>query len=198
MDHHFTDESNFPAVGKGSYYQLSQQYAMSIVSANGAVHYHLKDFLEYYKTFKDTKKQYYHEKGKGNTGITEYTIDKADLEAKLDAFVEAKKEEFRAAHPDEDFNVQESRQITLQPQCAMVIMDQSTGAVIAQYGGRGEKVGNRVLNRASGTYRQAGSTFKVVASFLPALDACRCTLATVFDDSYYEYPGTHTTVDNWY
>ena len=200
MDSYFTDEANFPAVGKGSYYQLSERYALSLVSKSGiAAHYHLKDFLDYYKDYKDTKKIYYHEKGKGTTGISSYTLDRDDLEAKLDDFIEAMKQAFRIAHPGEEFNVQESRQISLQPQCAMVIMNPATGEVVAQYGGRGEKVGNRVLDRASGTYRQAGSTFKVVASFLPALDSAGCTLATVFDDSYYVYPGTvNTTVDNWY
>lgn len=200
MDSYFTNEANFPAVGKGSYYQLSERYALSLVSTSGiAAHYHLKDFINYFKDYKDTRKIYYHEKGKGNTGISSYTLDKDDLEDKLDEFIEAMKQAFRTAHPGEEFNVQESRSISLQPQCAMVIINPATGEVVAQYGGRGEKVGNRVLDRASGTYRQAGSTFKVVASFLPALDAAGFTLASTFDDSYYIYPGTvNTTVDNWY
>lgn len=199
MDEAFTNEANFPAVGKGSYYQLSDGYALSLVSKTGtAQHYHLKDFLEYYRTFSDSKKLYYHEKGKGTMGISAYTVNKDDLVDKLDKFVEAMQEKFRTEHPGEDFNTQESREITLQPQCAMVIMDQHTGEVLAQYGGRGEKVGNRVLNRASGTYRQAGSTFKVLASFMPAIDACGCTLATVFDDVYYVYPGSTKQVINWY
>ncbi len=201
MDAAFTDEANFPAIGKGSYYQLSDRYALSLVSKsnnNTAQHYHLNDFLEYFRTFNDSNKLYYHEKGRGSLGISAYTINKDDLEDKLDRFVEAMKEEFRTAHPGEEFSVQESREITLQPQCAMVIMDPHTGEVLAQYGGRGEKVGNRVLNRASGTYRQAGSTFKVLASFMPAIDACGCTLATVFDDVYYTYPGSSKQVINWY
>lgn len=199
MDEAFTNEANFPAIGKGSYYQLSDRYALSLVSLSGtAVHYHLNDFLDYYKSFNDTQKLYYHEKGKGTKGITAYTVNKEDLVDKLDKFVEAMQEEFRTTYPGEEFRTQESREITLQPQCAMVIMDQHTGAVVAQYGGRGEKVGNRVLNRASGTYRQAGSTFKVLASFMPAIDACGCTLATVFDDVYYVYPGSSKQVINWY
>ncbi len=61
------------------------------------------------------------------------------------------------------------------------------------------------MNRASGTYRQAGSTFKVLASFLPAIDSCGFTLASPFDDSFYYYPGQDklddkdkATVTNWY
>lgn len=199
MDSYFIDESNFPAIGKGSYYQLAERYALSLVGLSGAAsHYHLKDFINYYASFQDTKGIYYHENKNRRVGISEYTLDRDDLEAKLDDFVEAKKKEFRSAHPGEEFSVQESREITLQPQCAMVIMDQKTGEVLAQYGGRGVKVGNRVLDRATGAYRQAGSTFKVLASFLPALDAAGFTLASTFDDSYYTYPGSTKAVNNWY
>ena len=44
--------------------------------------------------------------------------------------------------------------ITMQPQVAMTIMDQSTGEVQAIVGGRGNKAGNRTWNRAT---RPAGS-----------------------------------------
>ena len=202
MDGYFTDEKNFPAIGKaGSYYQISTQYALSLVGMSGTIaqHYHLKDFAEYYDKHKDSNKLSYHRADTAaKTLLGIYTTDRDYLEAKLDEFVEAKKKEFRAAHPTEEFTTQENRSITLGPQCAMVIMDPSTGAVIAQYGGRGEKVGNRVLNRASGTFRQAGSTFKVLASFLPAIDSQNYTLATTFDDSYYTYPGSSKQVVNWY
>lgn len=201
MDGYFTDESNFPAVGKaGSYYQLSTQYALSIVGKSGiAQHYHLKDFVEYNNAHKDSNKLNYHTSSTTKAVLGIYTTDKDYLELKLDEFVEAKKKDFRSAHPDEEIaSVQENRAISLGPQCAMVIMKPDTGEVIAQYGGRGEKVGNRVLNRASGTFRQAGSTFKVLASFMPGIDAAGMTLATTFDDSYYTYPGSGKAVINWY
>ncbi len=204
MDKYYQDEEHFPAVGKGSYYELSESYALSIVATDGtSCHYHLKDLLEYYADYKDAGKLYYHEKG--SAGINKYTLDKDDLNQKIDAFIEAMKKKFEKDYPGKEYRIQESRSISLQPQSAMVIMDPSTGDVVAQYGGRGKKVGNRVLNRASGTYRQAGSTFKVLASFLPALDTCGFTLASTFDDSYYEYPDQENidekdraTVTNWY
>ncbi len=197
MDKYFTDEANFPAIGKGSYYELSKNYALSLVGTDGtSVHYHLNDLLSYYENYKDSGKLYYHESG--NKGIGVYTLNKADLEAKINAFVAAKQQEFAAAHPGVVYTTQESRVITLQPQTAMVIMDPSNGNVIAQYGGRGVKTGKRVLNRASGIYRQAGSTFKVLAAFLPAIDTCGYTLASPFDDSYYEYPDSGKKVTNWY
>ena len=69
-----------------------------------------------------------------------------------------------------------------QPQAAMVIMDQATGQVKAIAGGRGAKVTNRGLNRATQSYRQPGSVFKILASFAPAIDMQLITPATVIDD----------------
>ena len=208
MDRYFIDESYFPnLIGKsetgagkpGSYYELSKNYALSIVGKDNATksHYHLKDLLNFYKDYKDTGKIFYHENNT-NVGISVYTTNIEALYTLIDEFVEAMKSDFELSHPQLSYTVQETRDYTLQPQCAMVIMDQKTGDVIAQYGGRGVKKGNRVLNRASDAYRQAGSTFKVLASFLPALDAGGFTLASVFDDSYYQYPGRSEIVHNWY
>jgi penicillin-binding protein 1A len=73
--------------------------------------------------------------------------------------------------------------ITMQPQIAMTIIDQSTGQVKAIVGGRGEKAGNRTWNRATKTCRQPGSTFKIIAAYAPALDAGGKTLASVQDDA---------------
>ena len=88
--------------------------------------------------------------------------------------------------------------LTLQPQISFVFMDQSTVKVKALVGGRGEKVANRTLNRATSSVRQPGSTFKVLSTYLPALDATNMTLASVQDDAEYYYPGTGKRVKNWY
>lgn len=77
----------------------------------------------------------------------------------------------------------ESIVITLQPQVAMTVIDQSTGEVKALVGGRGDKVGNRTWNRATDTSRQPGSTFKIIGCYAPALDAGGKTLASVQDDA---------------
>ena len=68
------------------------------------------------------------------------------------------------------------------PQCAMVIMDQHTGEVKALYGGRGEKEGNLVLNRATRTTRSPGSSIKPVSVYAPALEMGLITPASVLDD----------------
>ena len=81
----------------------------------------------------------------------------------------------------------ESVIFTLQPQSAVTIIDQSTGEVKAIVGGRGDKAGSRTLNRATGTTRQPGSTFKILAAYAPALDTAGMTLATVQDDAPYSY-----------
>ena len=81
----------------------------------------------------------------------------------------------------------ESVTYTLQPQTSMVIMDQHTGEVKAIVGGRGKKNASLTLNRATDTYRQPGSTFKVLSTYAPALDTGKFTLASVQDDAHYEY-----------
>ena len=84
-----------------------------------------------------------------------------------------------------------------QPQASFVLMEQSTGKVRAIVGGRGEKTANRTLNRASSSKRQPGSTFKVLSTYLPALDTSGFTLANVMDDAPYKYPGTNKRVKDW-
>ena len=76
---------------------------------------------------------------------------------------------------------------TLQPQAAMTVIDQKTGAVVAIAGGRGDKAASKTLNRATGITRQPGSTFKIIAAFAPALDAGGMTLASVQDDAPMTY-----------
>ena len=91
----------------------------------------------------------------------------------------------------EDFDV------VIQPQTSFTIMNQENGQVLAISGGRGDKTENRSLNRATDSTRQPGSTFKVLAAFLPALDACGMGLGTVYVDEPYTY-SNGVTVNNWY
>ena len=50
-------------------------------------------------------------------------------------------------------------------------------------GGRGQKTASRTLNRATDTYRQPGSTYKVLSTYAPGIDSAGLTLATVFNDA---------------
>lgn len=98
---------------------------------------------------------------------------------------------------DDEDNYEESISMTAQPQAAFVIEDQSTGYVAALVGGRGTKEGRRTLNRATSAMRSPGSTFKVLASFAPALDSAGKTLATVYNDAPFNYEDGKP-VSNWY
>ncbi|MDR2904113.1 MAG: transglycosylase domain-containing protein [Clostridiales bacterium] len=112
-----------------------------------------------------------------------------------EAFKEEKKNEWLS---QSDEVLGEAFYTVPQPQVAMVIMDQYTGHVKAIAGGRGTKMANRGLNRATQSERQPGSVFKIVASFAPALDMGLITPATVIDDSPVEYPEFHYTPHNWW
>ena len=82
----------------------------------------------------------------------------------------------------------ESFQTTIQPQIS----------IEALVGGRGNKTSDLSLNRATGTTRQPGSTFKILSAFLPALDKNHMTLATVYEDAPYNYIDTNRPVRNYY
>ncbi len=94
--------------------------------------------------------------------------------------------------------ISETINLVIQPQVSFVLMDQKTGAIKALCGGRGEKTASRTLNRATSSVRQPGSTFKILSTYLPALDTAGKTLASVQNDAPYFYPGTKKPVKNWY
>ncbi|MCR5204765.1 MAG: transglycosylase domain-containing protein [Lachnospiraceae bacterium] len=196
LDRYYQDESNFPAFGfdssHGSCYELSE-YKLSVMHSDGKeTHYQKSDFLNYFSDYDDKKGIYYHENGI-RRGINELFLDMDDLEEKI-AIFEADKIDEEAG----DVVSGRKKEINPQPQSSMTIIEQSTGKVVAIYGGRGEKTVSRALNRASNSTRSVGSTFKVLASFLPALDAGGLTLASVQDDSPFFYPNGGKEVINWY
>lgn len=69
------------------------------------------------------------------------------------------------------------------PQSAIVITDPSTGHLKAIVGGRGKKEDARVLNRATQSQRQPGSTIKPIAVYAPALEENIINLSTYIDNS---------------
>ncbi len=69
------------------------------------------------------------------------------------------------------------------PQSAMVITDPTNGQIKGIVGGTGKKQGARVLNRASQTRRQPGSTIKPIAVYAPAIDTGTITLASYIQNS---------------
>jgi penicillin-binding protein 1A len=69
----------------------------------------------------------------------------------------------------------------LQPEAAVIIIENGTGEIKAVLGGRSEKV-RRGLNRATQSLRQPGSTIKPLSVYAPALDN-GYTVGTVIDDA---------------
>lgn len=75
------------------------------------------------------------------------------------------------------------------PQSAMVVMDPSTGEIKGMVGGRGEKQGMRVLNRASQSKRQPGSSIKPIAVYAPALEENVINLSTTIANAQINIGG---------
>ncbi|WP_271628900.1 transglycosylase domain-containing protein [Caldicellulosiruptor sp. DIB 104C] len=84
---------------------------------------------------------------------------------------------------------------TPQPQAAAVLIDFSTGAVKGIMGGRGNLKGVRLLNRATMSVRQPGSSIKPIADYALALEN-GYTAATIIDDVPFSVGGY--TPRNWY
>lgn len=66
-------------------------------------------------------------------------------------------------------------------QAAMVIMDYE-GKVLGVAGGAGKKTGNRVLNRATDSYRQPGSSIKPLSIYAPAIENGLITWSSLIPD----------------
>lgn len=161
----------------GSRYELS--YQLSVHHADGTeTNYDFASMTSWYAAKKKKKiKRYYARQSTAKKIVKAYR---------------------KAIVKKEDTIIAENINLVVQPQVSFVLMDQHTGQVRALCGGRGTKTGSRTLNRATDSARQPGSTFKVLSTYLPALDTAGMTLATVQDDARYYYPGTKKLVKNWY
>lgn len=179
-DEEVNNQDNYSETPKTSF-----SYRVSIRSADGTVkNYSEQTMLSYYRNPESA-----HYKSKA------YSINFADEEAAAEAI-----EQYKADIMQEGDAIVEGSEAlvyTLQPQASLTIIDQSTGEVKAIVGGRGDKTGNKTLNRATDTTRQPGSTFKIIAAYSAALDAGGLTLASVQDDAPFYYTGTETPVNNY-
>ena len=73
------------------------------------------------------------------------------------------------------------------PQAAIYIMDYS-GKTVAVVGGRGEKTGNRVLNRATASKRQPGSAMKPISVYAQAIQNNLIHFSSQVEDCYITLP----------
>lgn len=177
-DEEFANESNYPANVK---WYLN--YALTIHDSAGEDHNFSKEKMMAW--FKEN----------GQTTFNLIFSSQDDAYEAIATYRSAMLENLGVA--DDEKNYDETISMTPQPQAAMVIEDQTTGYVVALVGGRGTKEGRRTLNRATSANRSPGSTFKVLASFAPALDSAGQTLATVYNDAPFNYDGGRP-VSNWY
>lgn len=174
VDKMVNDPKYYPA---DSRYQLT--YQLVIEHKDGTqLTYSFSDIKKWFKTTKKKK-------------ISSYYTKKSTAKRQIRQFRKAMLEK-------DDIILSETIELVIQPQVSFVLMDQHTGYVKALVGGRGEKTGSRTLNRATDSARQPGSTFKILSTYLPALDTSGMTLATVQDDAPFNYPGTKRKVKNWY
>jgi len=172
-DNAYQDESLFP---KELTWELS--YQLSIMDKNGDEHhYNAQHMQNFYKE-------------KGNKKFNLYFKKKKNAKPYIRRFR-------KAMTKKGDKITGEAINFIPQPQSSFVVIDQYTGQVRALVGGRGAKKASRILNRATDSKRQPGSTFKILSTFLPALDTAGMTLATVQNDAPYKYPNGKS-VRNWY
>ncbi len=119
-----------------------------------------------------------------------------------EAYIQTVWDEYGLTQSDFDNGLAEENPLFIpQPQAATVLLDFHNGHVKALAGGRGIKIGNQTFNRATQAKRQPGSTFKVVAAYLPALDTGNYTLATAIDDAPFRVSmpnGSSYSPGNWY
>jgi len=161
-DEEANNPDNYPMSPK---YSFSMSFAVKKADGTTKTYTH-QTMLAYYKDVNNNP---------------EYSINYSTEEACYEAIAEYQQDVLESG----DTLVEESEHIviTLQPQVALTIIDQTTGEVKALTGGRGDKVGNRTWNRATDTARQPGSTFKIIGCYAAALDAGGLTLASVQDDA---------------
>lgn len=77
-------------------------------------------------------------------------------------------------------------------QAAMVIIDHTTGRVVATVGGLGEKNTARGLNRATQSTRQTGSSIKPLAVLIPGIDKKIFTASTIYSDVEKTFNGNYS------
>ncbi len=168
----FADESNYPSNSK---WYLSE-YALTVLKKDGTFKHYSVQML----------KSYFLEKNKKYNLIYKTTED---------AYKDI--EEYQLSVLEEGDEVYDERvSITPQPQVSLVIQNQENGHVVAMIGGRGTKSASKTLNRATDSKRQPGSTFKILATYAPALEG-GMTLASVQTDAPFKY-NDGTMVSNWW
>ncbi|MGI6116846.1 MAG: transglycosylase domain-containing protein [Bilifractor sp.] len=162
MDEEFTNDENFPQRST-----IALDWALTVDHEDGTRQNYSREMLQ----------QYFRESD-------------SSFDLLFDTQEEAQQavDQYKAAILQEgDTIVAERTSFIPQPQAAMTVIDQKTGQVKGIEGGRGTKTASLTMNRATDTYRQPGSTFKILSTYGPALNEGEITLATTVEDEPYNY-----------
>ncbi len=171
-DEVFQNEDNYPA---GTKYLLD--YKLSVQASDGTVTNHSSEmFTAYFKQSQKNFNMIFDSHDAANEAIEEYKS---------------------VVMNEGDTVIGETINLLPQPQVSITVEEQSTGYIVAMVGGRGAKTASRTLNRATDSYRQPGSTFKILSTYAPGIDSAGLTLATVFNDAPFAY-SDGTLVRNWW
>ncbi|MBR1772669.1 MAG: transglycosylase domain-containing protein [Eubacterium sp.] len=175
VDEVINDESYYPA---GS--SVALNYKLTLLDKDGITtyNYDTNTLLTYYRKLTE------------NSKYNNIYPSEDDARSAADTYKEAMLDATGATFLSEEFKT------APQPQASFVILDQKTGYIKAIGGGRGEKKENLGFDRATNAMRQPGSTFKVLAAFLPYIDT-EGGLCSCFDDKPYEF-ANGVPVRNWY
>lgn len=171
-DDEYSNEENFPS---GTQYGID--WALSVTKADGTTVNYSQEMMAAYFV-------------ENESSDFDLLFDsQEDAQAHIDAYK-------ASVMQDGDTLLAERCSFSPQPQSSVAIMDQHTGYVKAIVGGRGEKTASLTLNRATSTYRQPGSTFKILSTYAPALNEFDKSLASTYVDEPYAYEGGRP-VSNW-
>lgn len=158
----------------------------------------VRSYLSYYLlTEKDGVKKEYSEVDLKNYFLSEKGKDISLYLTRTKKAKEYVRQFKRAVLKEGGSVVTENIQFVKQPQTSFVLIEQKTGQVKAIVGGRGQKLANRKINRATESKRQPGSVLAMLSTYAPALDTAGITLGSVQDDAAYHYPGTSASVSQW-
>ncbi len=162
LDEEFQNEANYP-----ERITLALDWAMTVQSEDGTLQNYSREMLQlYFRNFDPDFNLLFDSEEEAVSYINQYR---------------------EAVVGPTDTITAEWYTVTPQPQAAMTILDQTNSYVKAIVGGRGEKTASLTLNRATDSYRQPGSTFKILSTYGPALDEGEISLATTVVDEPYTY-----------
>ena len=120
--------------------------------------------------------KYLQSKYGSNISLTFQTTEEADK------YVQEYKEYILGQTHGEIVKGSESTTYTVGPQASLVVIENNTGEVKVIIGGRGNKTESLILNRATSSARQAGSSIKPLVAYAPAIDTAGYTLGKIYDD----------------